>query len=792
MRLEVLRQYDILDTPPQEAFDSIARLAAWIADTPVALVTLLDDQRQWFKANIGLNLSQTPLEWSFCARAIERPSEVMQVRDACQDVRFTDNPLVTGDPFLRFYAGAPLISAEGIPLGTLCVIDREPRELEPERLQALATLAQQVMVQLELRRTVERLHAARTHQHQALTRLQALGQVSQVLVSEPDLDRLLQTLVNTVASVLTANRVTLILFNSKEERVTHFVKGGPGAEQVLEVPYAELMEGLSGWALTQGQPAISPGGQPDPRETLEVQRRRAETNCGAIGVIPLLYQDQALGTLTAIRLPEEADFDQESVSLLEAMVAQMSAAVAKAQQGQALREREALYRGLVAALAEGVVVQNQAGQIVASNPAVEEILGLTPDQMMGRTSLDPLWRAVHEDGSPFPGEDHPAMVALRTGEPQREVVMGVHKPHGGLTWISVNAQPLLPEGEAQPQAVVASFFDISEARRNREALAQQVAQLLDKVAFDERLLQLGGMLQACLGTEEVYQVMAELGPGLFPQSIGGVYAHDPRDGLLNARVGWGEFVSEPFPAEACWGLRSGQPHHSRQGGLVCTHLIEPVDGALCLPLLAQGQALGLLSLHQELGKTSQELLRRARLVADTLALALTNLRLLEALREQAVRDPLTNLPNRRLLEARLSEEVSRSTRHHQPLSLLMMDVDDFKGYNDRFGHPAGDEVLRQIAALLVSALRGEDFAARYGGEEFAALLPDTPLEAAWRVAERIRTKVTQAHWPRRKITLSLGVAQLEPALGVNGLVSAADSALYRAKQGGRNRVEVAG
>ncbi len=151
-RVENLRSYSILDTMPEEDYDNLTAIAASICDTPVSLISLIDENRQWFKSNHGLDTSETLREFAFCAHAINEPGKVFAVRDARTDERFKDNPLVTGEPYVIFYTGVPLVTFEGFALGTLCVIDHKPRKLTEKQISGLKALSKQVINLLELRK----------------------------------------------------------------------------------------------------------------------------------------------------------------------------------------------------------------------------------------------------------------------------------------------------------------------------------------------------------------------------------------------------------------------------------------------------------------------------------------------------------------------------------------------------------------------------------------------------------------------------------------------------------------
>lgn len=183
-RLEALRSYNILDTATERDFDELTELASVICGTPIALISLVDQDRQWFKSRKGLDVSETERAYSFCAHAINQPGELLQVPDANKDERFKDNPLVTGQPDIVFYAGVPLVNEDGYALGSLCVIDSVTKQLTPLQQSALRTIGRQVMDKLELRRKVSRLEKAEKVNQLLYRQLGALNDRNRSLIEQ--------------------------------------------------------------------------------------------------------------------------------------------------------------------------------------------------------------------------------------------------------------------------------------------------------------------------------------------------------------------------------------------------------------------------------------------------------------------------------------------------------------------------------------------------------------------------------------------------------------------------------
>lgn len=467
-RLQALQSYCILDTLPEEAYDDITLLASKICDAPIALVSLIDSDRQWFKSKQGLNVSETHRDHAFCAHAIHHPEDLLIIPDTHEDKRFTDNILVTSSPFIRFYAGAPLVTTSGDVLGTLCVIDRQPRKLSASQEKTLSSLARLVMTQLELRHS--------------------------------------------------------------------------------------LIEA---------------------KKNIEIQ-------------------------------------------------AQMEASI---------RESEERFQAFMANAPAVTFIKNSEGEYIFVNDKFFHVFNKKQNEVLGKTDQE-LW---------------PAETAAILRENDKLILK--------------NNLPMSLE-ESTPNA----------------------------------------------------------------------------DGSLNY------WLSCKFPL------------HDAQGNKLLAGLSIDISDRKYYEI------------------QMEDYQRR-------LETAITELERLSST------DALSGLKNKGAFSQCLNDEIARAKRYNLPLSLLFLDIDKFKEFNDTFGHPAGDEAITQVSRIIEAHARPSDFIARVGGEEFAVIFPSTDAQGAFIMAERLRRGIESSLWTKRNITVSIGIAEISDTLANSiDLTEAADRALYAAKNNGRNQV----
>ncbi|MBI3374673.1 MAG: diguanylate cyclase [Betaproteobacteria bacterium] len=349
---------------------------------------------------------------------------------------------------------------------------------------------------------------------------------------------------------------------------------------------------------------------------------------------------------------------------------------------------------------------------------------------------------------------------------------------------------------------VASRRKTEEALRGANLTLESTVRQLESFNHDDEVLsRMAELLQSCAQRDEAYTVVRETARQLFPAVVGTLHIYRESRDVLEHVATWGK-EQTPEPALApddCWALRLGRPHYVHSQSVIrCHHAYDATSCYVCMPVQGEGHVLGLLHLALDVGieteRPAETTDRRLRAMVDRLGPALANLKLRDSLRMLALHDALTGLYNRRYMEDALQRELRRVERSRKPLSLVMIDIDHFKRFNDTFGHDAGDYVLGAIAKVITTNVRSSDLACRYGGEELAVLLPEANLECAMARAEKLRLAIRELSLTHRGQTLpaptaSFGVAEY-PVHGENlpEFLKAADRALYRAKEAGRDQV----
>lgn len=347
----------------------------------------------------------------------------------------------------------------------------------------------------------------------------------------------------------------------------------------------------------------------------------------------------------------------------------------------------------------------------------------------------------------------------------------------------------------------ASAHFSKQVRHEQEHLEGRVEKRTQEIVH---LQTFGTLLSACKDSAEMREVIETIAPDLLPRTHGSLALYSASRNSLDRAANWGgEWKSlDFFEPDDCWALRTGRPHPVDEKMAVhsCAHIEGGEErNVLCIPMAAHGETIGVLSFARNDGlrfTTAEH--QMAALMAEQISLAEANIKLRQSLREQAIRDPLTNLYNRRFLLESMQKEIRRAERSETQFVVLMVDVDFFKKFNDSYGHDAGDIVLSKLGQLFNKTVRGQDVACRYGGEEFTIILTDGAHDLAARMAERLCRMVRELSIMHGNTTLSsfsisVGCATYpEHGTTVTELLKQADEALYRAKENGRDRFEVAG
>lgn len=455
-------------------------------------------------------------------------------------------------------------------------------------------------------------------------------------------------------------------------------------------------------------------------------------------------------------------------------------------------------------------VTNADGKVVFTNSKWKKFIGAQPSD---HVSGDAWVHALHpDDVQPCLSTYEEAFVARKSFQMEYRL----RRADGQFRYVLDVGEPYISH-EGKFSGFIGSSSDITERKNHEDQLRLSQLELRQHNKEMQLINELNSYLQVCRSLEETYPIIAHYARKIFADDSGALYLFDEGHNLVDVVATWGDdslFVRAEIAPDDCWALRQGRLHavDSEAEAIVCNHLKGPTGhGYVCAPAVAQGEMIGVLCVVFDaadagaapnggdvLRRSDESRIRLVSMAADNLAMALVSLKLREALRRQSVRDPLTRLFNRRYLEETMTRELSTCRRGERQLGVVMLDIDHFKEYNDSHGHDAGDFVLVEIAEIVRGKLRSMDIPCRYGGEELVLVMPGASKEIATARAEAVRQAVEQHAFlykgkPLARVTASLGVAA-HPADGNSAaeLLKAADSALYLAKNSGRNRVVVAG
>lgn len=823
-RLLALQHTRLLDSPPEERFDRITRLAAHVFGVQTCLVSLVDSDRQWFKSRVGLEEKQLGRDISFCGHAI-LGKDILVVADATRDARFSHNPLVTAEPYIRFYAGAPLHEPGGQPIGTLCLIDSSIREFSPEQKHLLREFAGMVeheiaaVDQSEFQRKLTasmsrmssiiatlpdmvfvidrhfRILVCAEHPDLPLPRHRILGRSLEEVLPEElsrkviaqieqafnsnELVQLHYSLAATDQSFeararkIDRKEVLVIVRNTTEQtrinaqllRLSEVARQTTNGVIItdtdgLVVWINEALTAISGYRMEEiaakrpGELLQGEGTDPD---TIRIMAKALATNKG-FNVDVLNYSKKGKAYWTRIACNPLRDDSGELIGFISIQ----SDVTREKQDADLISRNEGLLKAVIDANTIGTWQLNLQTRELQINDKWAALLGYRRAELLP-TNQSTWENLTHADDLAY------CLTQIQkhvTGQvPNYEANVRMKHKSGSWVWINTRGRMTSRTPDGKPEWLLGTHFDISAQIQAENTLIEQSKQM--QAIVDNML---DGVIS--IDGKGVVLTFNHAAEQIFGYSSEEVVGHN---------------VS----------LLMGSPHRENHDTYLANYLETGTGNVVGRKreLDARHKSgtafpieLGLAEVHQERGVNFIGIVRdiTQRKKAE------------DEVRQLAFYDPLTTLPNRRLLMDRLQQVLANCGRQHRHAALLFLDMDNFKDLNDSSGHRKGDELLCQVAQRLIKCVRQSDTVSRLGGDEFVVVIEDLSIDD--------HEAANQAEAAAEKIVAQLSLGFDLGGLAYNGsasigvtmfndtrycasdLLKQADMAMYKAKAAGRNGI----
>ncbi|MBE9000166.1 diguanylate cyclase [Nostoc sp. LEGE 12447] len=445
-------------------------------------------------------------------------------------------------------------------------------------------------------------------------------------------------------------------------------------------------------------------------------------------------------------------------------------------------------------------IKDEQSRALYYNQELQSRFSVDSQEWLGKTDSEFL--PDPEEGRRVMENDRVVLKTLRPLKLIEEVkVPGKNQP---CYWLSFKFP--FSDGATGDRRIGGISIDITESIEAQRSLTDLNRQLEEKTLRLEAkkreiiyLSDMADMLYCCESKDEMYQAVALTCSKLFPDMSGCICIISNSKNYVQMTSIWGDerirTSKEIFSQSDCWALRRGKVNllSSGKSGLVCNHLIQPVSGThLCVPLFGQGEVVGILHIYalEEISPEEQQI---SEIIARTLGFALNNLSIKQRLTHDNLRDGMTQLFNQSYMETILEQRLAEAERSGQPLSVIFLDIDNFKSYNSRYGHVTANIVIQELAKLLLKSIRSFDIPCRWGGEEFVIVMPNMTLENLRKRVEQLRLDVEQMQLKDgdqilQGITASFGIAVSEAGITVKDFLNRANQAMLEAKRTGKNRV----